>query len=67
MNGKKLREARERRNLTERQLARRAGICTASVRAYEAGERQPRDEAVLLLARALGLTLEETVDTFLEA
>lgn len=49
---------RERRDYTQEELARRAGLDTSSVGAYERGERRPRGEKLARLCVALGLEPE---------
>jgi transcriptional regulator with XRE-family HTH domain len=57
--GKWLREARERRKLTQDGLAERSGIPVSSIRSWEQGQRLPSLTAAASLARALEVTLDE--------
>jgi len=52
-------ERRVAAGLTQAQLAERAGLSRALVSAVELGRHQPRIDAALALARALGTTAEE--------
>jgi transcriptional regulator with XRE-family HTH domain len=54
-----LREHRERRRLSQAEVAHRAGLSLASVRAYENGARHPTLEALSAMIAAIGLTPEE--------
>lgn len=48
-----IREWRERRNLTQRELAGRSGLHLASIGAYERGERNPQMDALARICFAL--------------
>jgi transcriptional regulator with XRE-family HTH domain len=50
----KLRQLRESRGLTEKQLADASGVTYATIRGYALGRRAPSFEVVLQLAKALG-------------
>jgi len=56
----RLREARERKKLTQKQLAELAGITAASVSAYEKldSAKSPSMEIAIQLAKALGVSLD---------
>ena len=56
----RLREARERKKLTQKQLAELAGITAASVSAYEKldSAKSPSIEIAIQLAKALGVSLD---------
>ncbi|MDI3297569.1 MAG: PD-(D/E)XK nuclease family protein [Bacillota bacterium] len=58
-----LRSLRERRGLTAAELARRAGVSVASLRAWEAGHRSPSAGALLRLAEALAVDPREILPT----
>lgn len=61
--GMLVRIQRKRRGLTQRDLADRAGISLAAVRDLEQGRsRRPREESLLALVRALGLSEAEVAD-----
>jgi transcriptional regulator with XRE-family HTH domain len=51
----KLRELREAANLSEAKLADASGVNVWSVHSYGLGRRKPSFEAVIKLARALGV------------
>jgi transcriptional regulator with XRE-family HTH domain len=54
----KLRELREAAGLSEARLAAASGVSFASIHCYGLGSRKPSFEAVVRLARALGVTCE---------
>jgi transcriptional regulator with XRE-family HTH domain len=58
--GKRIRDLREERGLTQREVARRAGLTPSGVGFIEHGQtRNPSAETVLAVARALGVPVEE--------
>jgi DNA-binding XRE family transcriptional regulator len=57
--GRRLRELREERGLTQAELARRAGVSNATLCFLESGETQPLPATQRALAAALGLELGE--------
>jgi DNA-binding XRE family transcriptional regulator len=56
--GDKLRQLRERADLTQEQLAAASGVNLWTVRGYEQGRREPNWKGAIVLARALGVTVE---------
>jgi transcriptional regulator with XRE-family HTH domain len=54
----RLRELRKAAGLSQKELAGKAGMAVGSVRNLEQGQRSPSWPAVVMLARALGLTSE---------
>ncbi len=58
--GTLLRELRAKANLTQEDLAEKAGISISTLRNHEQGHRLPSWSAVVKLAKALGVT----TDTF---
>lgn len=50
---------RERRGLTQSELAERAGLSLVSVKAYESGKRHPSEASLTSIISALGLPREE--------
>src|SRR5262245_58740696 len=56
---KKLRLLREAKGLSEAKLADASGVSFATLRNYAMGRRAPSFEAVVKIARALGVTTEE--------
>ena len=60
--GKRLREARRRRGLSQSDIARSAGITQASVSNYETGKRELPLSTVLNLVAALDVPLGELMD-----
>src|SRR5690349_6002477 len=57
--GQKLQRLREAQELTQEALAERAQVPVSSLRNWEYGHRQARSTAVLRLAKALGVDVEE--------
>jgi transcriptional regulator with XRE-family HTH domain len=58
--GKRIRALREERGLTQREVARRAGLTPSGVGFIEHGQtRNPSAETVVAVARALGVPVEE--------
>jgi transcriptional regulator with XRE-family HTH domain len=45
--------------MTQAQLAERSGLPLRSVQNWEAGHRMPRPQALLALARVVGVTVEQ--------
>jgi transcriptional regulator with XRE-family HTH domain len=60
--GARLRQLRQRRDVTLVDLAAETGISTSTLSRLEAGLRRPTLEQLLPLARAYGVTLDELVD-----
>jgi transcriptional regulator with XRE-family HTH domain len=60
-SGKHLQELRTKAGLSQSQLAEKAGVKVASLRGWEIDRRQPKTEALLALAQALGVELAELV------
>jgi transcriptional regulator with XRE-family HTH domain len=56
--GLEVTKRREELDLTQEELAFRAGLSTSTIQKYEAGEREPRAKALLHLARGLETTTE---------
>ncbi|MCW2764268.1 MAG: putative Helix-turn-helix domain protein [Nocardioides sp.] len=60
--GLRLKQLRQRRDITLNDLAEETGISTSTLSRLEAGLRRPTLEQLLPLARAYGVTLDELVD-----
>ncbi|MGH3322782.1 MAG: helix-turn-helix domain-containing protein [Streptosporangiaceae bacterium] len=60
--GPRLKQLRQRRDITLYDLAEETGISTSTLSRLEAGLRRPTLEQLLPLARAYGVTLDELVD-----
>jgi transcriptional regulator with XRE-family HTH domain len=58
----KLRALRDQAGMSEAKLAETSGLTLSSVHAYGLGRRKPSFEAVVKLARALGVTCEAFAD-----
>jgi len=63
MLGEQIRQLRQKRGLTQTQLAELAGVSRQLVGAVEAGRHLPRVDAAIGLARALETSVEELVAT----
>ncbi len=60
--GPRLKELRQRRNITLNDLAEETGVSVSTLSRLEAGLRRPTLEQLLPLARVHGVTLDELVD-----
>ncbi len=60
--GPRLKQLRQRRDMTLHDLAEETGISTSTLSRLEAGFRRPTLEQLLPLARVYGVTLDELVD-----
>lgn len=54
--GKRLKELRKQRNLTQRQLGAMVGVKNSIISFYENGDRMPSPEVILMLADCLHVT-----------
>lgn len=59
---KRIRELREARNMTQKELAQRTGVSQVSIYMYESGETTPKAAIVGKLASALGVTCDEIIN-----
>ena len=57
--GERIRELREERDLSLRELATQIGVSAAFMSDVELGRRQPSDKHMVAVARALGTSLED--------
>lgn len=57
----RLAQYREARKLSQNQLARITGIAQTTISAIERGEADPRLRTVIILSRALGVSIDELV------
>jgi len=55
----RLRELRQRANLTMRELARQVGVDHSNIRYWEQSGKIPRSELLTPMAKALGVTVQE--------
>ena len=62
LNPDRLRKARQRRMLTQAELAQRAGTTEATVNRLENGLQRPRISTVRRLAEALGVPPEDLIE-----
>lgn len=56
-SGEQLRELRRRAGLTQAEVARRSGVVTTVLSAYERGRREPAADTFLRIAEAIGFEL----------
>lgn len=56
--GRKLRELRKQKNLTQKQLAALIGVKNSIISFYEVGDRMPSPEIIIKLAAALNVTCD---------
>lgn len=62
--GANIRDARERKRLTQKELAERVGVAANTIALWERGEQTPKDPFQLVtLARTLDTTVEALVDS----
>lgn len=59
---RRIRKPRERRHLTQKQLAEKAGLSESALRSYELGNRHPKDSHIKLIAQALEVRPEAFTD-----
>lgn len=59
MSNIKLKTTRQQEGLTQVEVAKKADITVTSYQRYESGERIPRADIAVLIARALNSTVEE--------
>lgn len=57
--GQRIALYRKKHNLTQQQLANELGISLGTVKKYEEGQRIPRDEIKVKLAKRLGTSVQE--------
>ena len=60
--GKRIRDLRQRRGLTQRELAELSGLSESALRSYELGDRFPKSTHLLSIARALKVRPEAFED-----
>jgi transcriptional regulator with XRE-family HTH domain len=59
--GQRIFDFRRAAGLSQEQLANRVGLDRRSIQRYESGNRDPRFTDLVLLATAMGVTVEELV------
>ncbi len=62
VDGAKLRQARERRLITQPELSELSGVMVATISRIENGLQEPRIPTVRKLAKALGVEADELID-----
>ena len=58
-----IRELRTKANMTQKELGEKTGISERTIGHYENSKRQIRLETAVIIAEALGATLEELIQT----
>ena len=61
-----IKSRREMLRMTQEELAKRVGVTQTTIWLYENGEATPKLAIALALAKALGTTVEQLVDTAAE-
>lgn len=64
--GRRIKEARQEKNLTQKQLASLLGVATGTIQQYELGKRQPRYEQLIAIADALDIGFFKLLDPDIE-
>lgn len=64
--GEKLKELREERNLSQKELAQKTGLSIGSIQGYEQGQYNPKLEAIAKIADALEVELDNFYDVLLQ-
>ena len=57
--GKKIKEARKKAGLTQKGLAKKAGVAAVTIQQYETNKRQPKLEQLRKLAEAMEISIDE--------
>lgn len=65
--GELIRKYRKMRRMTQAQLADACGMSDSAVRNYELGNREPGDEQVRAISKALGIAPEALIGTSVES
>ena len=60
--GARLKEVRACKNMTQEQLSERSGLDLSHIARMETAKRNPKLTTLIILSRALGLTLPELLD-----
>ncbi|ABR31325.1 XRE family transcriptional regulator [Thermosipho melanesiensis] len=61
-----LRELREKKMLTQQQLAKLIGVTQRTISAYEIGQAKPSLDVAIRLAKALGVSVEDVFEAWVE-
>lgn len=56
--GKRVRQEREKRGLTQADLAKALDVATPTIAEYEADKKKPRPEKLIILAKKLGVSTD---------
>ena len=62
--GNTLRDLRNEKNLSQKQLAKRVGVNASTIALYETGDRLPSLQRLIDLSRALGVTTDFLLGLF---
>lgn len=60
--GQNIKSARNASGMTQEELAKKCGMATITIRQYESGKREPRQEQLRLIASALGVRMSDLLD-----
>ena len=60
--GQRIKAARKKAGLTQKELAEQSGVAAISIHQYEAGKRHPQLEQLLRIATALQVSIQELMD-----
>lgn len=60
--GQRIKEARKKAHLTQKELAIKSGVATITIQQYESGKRTPQIEPLIKISNALNIDLEKIVD-----
>lgn len=61
--GKKIKEIRKNKHITQKKLSELTGIAEITIRQYEAGKYAPKFDKVRLIAKALNVTIDTLLDS----
>jgi len=60
--GDKIKKARKASNMTQAELAKQCGCATITIRQYESGKREPRQEQLRCISSVLGVGIADLLD-----
>lgn len=60
--GERIKAARKKAGMTQKEIAEKAGTATGTIQQYELGKRQPRLAQLQRIAAALGVPVQELVE-----
>ena len=59
--GERIKAARKKAGMTQKEIAEKAGTATGTIQQYELGKRQPRLAQLQRIAAALGVPVQELI------